>query len=66
MANLTGVPDFSWGDLNLAGSTMNQLSEAEKLARKKKIMAAGQSSSFQDAISMMYGNRLNSAGTPVA
>ena len=65
MLNLTGVPQI-FDDLNLAGSTMTQLSETERMARKKKLLAAGQSSSFTDAISTMFGTQLNSAGSPRA
>lgn len=63
MQNLTGVPSI-WGDLNLAGQNMAQLSEAEQLNRKKKLLSAGNSNSFTDAISQMFGNRLSAAGTP--
>jgi hypothetical protein len=65
MQNLTGVPSV-WGDLNLAGQTMNQLSEQELLQRKKKIMAGAQSNDFQSATQFLFGNRLNAAGNPMA
>jgi len=58
--NLTGVPSV-WGDLNLAGDNMNALSDEERLARKKKLMAAGQSNDFQTATQFLFGARQNSA-----
>jgi ABC-type cobalamin transport system ATPase subunit len=60
--NLTGVPS-AWGDLNLAGQNMNQLSEQEQLQRKKKLLSAGQSDSFQTATQFLFGNRLNQSGS---
>lgn len=60
--NLTGVPS-AWGDLNLAGQNLNQLSEQEMLQRKKKILAAGQSNDFQSATSFLFGNRMTQAGS---
>lgn len=63
--NLTGIQTI-FGGSNLAGSTLNQLSEEEQLQRKKKLLAAGQSGDFQNAIGTIFGQRLNSAGTPRA
>jgi hypothetical protein len=63
--NLTGIQTI-FGGTNPVDSTLSQLSEEEQLQRKKKLMAAGQSSDFQSAMSTMFGNRLNSAGTPRA
>lgn len=60
--NLSGVPG-AWGDLNLAGASMNQLSEAEQLARKKKMLAAGQSNDFQTATQFLFGSRAIAAGS---
>ena len=60
--NLSGVPG-AWGDLNLAGANMNQLSEAEQLARKKKMLAAGQSNDFQTATQFLFGNRAVQSGS---
>ena len=65
LQNLTGMENL-WGDMNLAGQNMGSLSEEERLARKKKLMAAGNASDFQSAMSVMFGNRLNSGGTPRA
>lgn len=65
MQNLTGVPSV-WGDLNLAGQNMNQLSEQEMLARKKKLLAGAQSNDFQNATQFLFGSRLNTAGNPMA
>jgi len=64
-ANLTGVQSI-WGDMNLGSSTQQSLSEAEQLARKKKMMAAGTSNEMQTATQFMFGNRLNTAGNPMA
>lgn len=68
MPNLTGVPSIPSvsGDLNLAGSTLGNLSEEEQLKRKKKLMSAGQSSEFQSAASVLFGNRLGPSGNPLA
>ena len=53
-----------FGDMNLAGKNVEQLSEEEKLARKKKINAAGSSSAFPDAMAAMFGPTFSSLGTP--
>lgn len=60
--NLTGVPS-AWGDLNLAGQNLNQLSELEAAARKKKVLAAGQSNDFQTATQFLFGSRMTQAGS---
>ena len=60
--NLTGVPAV-FGDLNLAGSNLNELSEEERLARKKKMLAAGQSDDFQNATQMLFGSRYSQSGS---
>lgn len=60
--NLTGVPSV-FGDLNLAGENLNALSEQEKLARKKKMLAAGQSDDFQSATQMLFGPRFSASGS---
>ncbi len=57
-----GTPS-AWGDLNLAGSNMNQLSEEEKLQKKKKLLAAGQSNSFETATQQLFGNRMAQSGS---
>jgi hypothetical protein len=57
------VPGGAWGDLGMAGATMNQLSEAEQLARKKKILSAGQSNDFQTATQFLFGNRAIQSGS---
>lgn len=64
--NLTGIADNIWGGMNMGGQQLNQLSEEEQLQRKKKLMAAGQSTDFQSAMAYMFGTKLNSAGTPRA
>lgn len=63
MQNLTGVQAI-FGDMNLAGNTMQQLTEEEQAARKKKLLAAGTTDSFSNAITAMFGDRLSSAGGP--
>jgi hypothetical protein len=61
--NLTGVPmPGAAGDLGLTGMAQQQLTEEEKLARKKKILAAGMSNEFQTATQMLFGNRLAQTG----
>jgi hypothetical protein len=60
--NLTGVPSV-FGDLNLAGQNMNQLSEEEMLQRKKKMLAAGQSNDFQTATQFLFGPRMTQSGS---
>jgi ABC-type cobalamin transport system ATPase subunit len=60
--NLTGVPSV-FGDLNLAGQNMNQLSEQEALAKKKKLLAGGQSNDFQTATQQLFGNRMTQSGS---
>lgn len=45
--------------------SMGQLSEEERLARKKKILAAGENSDFASAMSTLFGARMNTAGNPV-
>jgi len=63
--NLTGVASI-WGDMNLGSSTQQSLSEAEQLARKKKMLAAGTSDGMASATKYMFGNSLNQAGNPMA
>jgi len=53
-----------FGDMNLAGRSAEQLTEEEKLARKKKINAAGSNSAFPDAMAAMFGPTFSSLGTP--
>lgn len=61
--NLTGVPaPGAWGDLGLTGMAQQQLSEEEKLLRKKKLLGAGMSSDFHTATQMLFGNRLAQTG----
>ena len=64
MQNLTGVPSV-FDNLNM-GAGPDMLDPEERAKRKKKIMAAGQTSDFQNAVGSMFGERLNSAGTPRA
>ena len=52
-----------FGDLNLAGQNMSQLSDAEKEARKKKLMAGGQSTDFASMMSQLFGNRNQQTGS---
>lgn len=61
LQNLTGVPSV-WGDLNLASSTINQLSAEEELKRKKKLMGAS-TSEFGNVSQYLFG--LNKAGNPM-
>lgn len=63
---LTNMPSV-WGDLGLNGQSPAQqnadlLSEQEKLARKKKIMAAG-SSPLASAAQMLLGSRTGNSNT---
>lgn len=53
-----------FGDMNLAGKNIQQLTEEERLARKKKINAAGTNSAFPDAMAQMFGPNFSSLGTP--
>lgn len=67
MANaLTNMPSV-WADLGLSGMSPMQnnadiLSEQEKLARRKKIMAAG-STQFASAAQMLLGSRTGNSNT---
>jgi hypothetical protein len=60
MAGLTNMPSV-WGDLQLPGvgnaaSNQEMLSEQEKIARKKKIMSAGNiGNNMQSATQLMFG-----------
>lgn len=61
--NLTGVPmPGAAGDLGLTGQVQQQLSDEEKLARKRKLLGAGMSNDFQTATQMLFGNRLAQTG----
>lgn len=60
--NLTGVPSV-YGDLNLAGQNLNQLSDEEMLNRKKKILSASRTDSFQTATQFLFGNRMTQSGS---
>lgn len=72
MPDLTNMPSV-WGDLQLPGSAgvpgnalQNQeiLSEQMKLARKKKIMAAGgMQQDFMSATQLLTGSRTPNSGT---
>ncbi len=67
MAGLTNMPSV-WGDLQLPGadaiSNQELLSEQQKLARKKKIMAAGNmQQNFLTATQQLIGNRTPGSGT---
>lgn len=56
-----GVP----GAVNDPNNPLSKLSEEEQLRRKKKLLAAGTNDEFQTATQFLFGNRLNSAGTPM-
>lgn len=58
--NLTGISNDIWGGMNPGGQTMNELSEAEKLQRKKKIMAAAGPTDTTSVMAYLYGDRMNS------
>ncbi len=62
--NLTGISNDIWGGMNMGGQTMNQLSEAEQLQRKKKIMAASRPTDTTSVMQYMFGPRMGSAGVP--
>ncbi len=68
MAGLTSIPSV-WGDLQLPGvgnaaSNQEMLSEQEKLMRKKKLMAAGQTGNqMLSATQQMFGNQTPGSGT---
>lgn len=51
---------------NLAGANQQALSQAEQLARKKKLMSAGTADDFQNATSFIYGSPMLGANNPMA
>jgi hypothetical protein len=53
--NLTGVPSMAVGDLGLAAQNELQLSDADKLARKKKLMSAAMGDQLLSATQFLTG-----------
>lgn len=54
--NLTGVPSAAAGDLGLVGQNQDQLSEEEKLQRKKKLMSAAMGDQQLSATQFLTGS----------
>lgn len=50
---------------NLAGANQQSLSQAEQLARRKKLMGAGMADDFQNATSFIYSSPLMRANNPM-
>jgi hypothetical protein len=63
MQNLSGMSSV-WDTL-MADGNQQQLTDQQDQARKKKILAAGQSPAFQNASQFIYGSRTSPSMTPM-